>query len=228
MAPWGASVRLDDAPIWKIAVFGDPLITSGETFKSAPAALVLDPQTGLLRGAEDVGQGLTELARAGKFVEVVRDLNLLGRDAKISELVVALVRQSPDKVTPELAAESILPIFRAGIETGVREVFEVARRLPPESADHPFVAGPVRDALWLAAYGNFERPDEDMIQVLRYHIRPEMAERDATELGQAWARRHGKAPAVLMLRELKTGPRALPPEAVDQAITAVNLMRQAR
>lgn len=234
VAPWAAAVRLDDAPLWKIAVFGDPLMTSGMAFKTAAADAVLDAEKGVLKGATEVGGNLAELGRAGKYLEVVRGLTLLGRDEKVKDLIAALMRERPEQVTEEAAAEAILPMMRAG--ASAKEIFAVAAKLGPTVLKDPYVTGPVRDALWLIAAPSIERADEQTLQVLRQHVRVENAERDASELGRAWARRYSRAEALVVLKELKAGVGgvggvggvAMPAEAIDKAIASVNAVPNVR
>src|SRR5262245_54275362 len=61
-APFGAAIRLDSSPPWKINVLGDPLYTYG------PAALRVE-EAPTLEGATDVAAGLRDALTADKYEE---------------------------------------------------------------------------------------------------------------------------------------------------------------
>jgi hypothetical protein len=223
MGIWGACVRLDDSPMWKIAVFGDPLITFGHTYKLAEVAAVEKLKETTLKGLTIVGESISDEAKSGKFLGVVRDLNQLGRDDKVKTLVLALLRERPEAVTPEVAAESVLPVFRAG--GSYSEVIAVYERVSPELESNPGIGPAIRDAVWLSVFPNINKCDEKAFNLLRRAIRPDIAERDGTELGQAITRKRSKADAIAVLTLAKDETKD--PQAkigLDKAIAAVNAL----
>jgi hypothetical protein len=181
--PWGAIGRLDDSPLWKIAMFGDPLWVAGPARPLGKDAVAL-PEL------KDVTVELAAAVKAEKFADAVACLTLLGRDQDAAELVRVLLAQKPEAVTADVAAAGIMPMFRAG-GGDVTSLFAVAARLEGSRGNTPAL----RDALWLAAYPMLQSPDKvkgpAMFEVLRKHVRPERPGRDAGELARAMNRTVG-------------------------------------
>ncbi|MBL9001098.1 MAG: hypothetical protein JNK25_08175 [Phycisphaerae bacterium] len=177
-APWGTCVRTDEPKIWKIAVLGDPLYSFSPQVRRVSGALPIE-------GTTPVGADLRELLTAEKFVEGVREMTLLGRDADVARLAAALVDGKPEKMDSPLAAACILPAFRADNGPLVARLFA---RLNVDSQKDPIL----RDALWLSAYPRLEKPDDDaLLQLLKNNLRTSDLQRDAALLAASWTVRFG-------------------------------------
>lgn len=168
---FSAAVHYDNAPMWKIAVLGDPLKTLGPVGRRA--------------GAEPPGITGTDLAKRasarledGDFAGGVEDLAMLGRDADVGRLVAALVRERPEKIDARTARAAIPGALRAGRHGLVLDLFE---RLDDAGRADPTML----DMLWLAGRHLLERDDDRRaLSVMRANLRPAMRVRDATELAQ--------------------------------------------
>ncbi|MBM4107855.1 MAG: hypothetical protein FJ255_03445 [Phycisphaerae bacterium] len=194
-APWGASVRWEAGPFskpWRIAVFGDPLIT----WSKRPPAATLD-----LPGATDLGQTMRHALGEQRFAEALPLLAALGRDGDVAKLAAALLRDRPEALTPTAAAACMMPLFRVG---DVETMLKVAVRLGPDPAtvviDNPVAL----DALWHVAAPRLPTAaDHALLYLLRNNIRLEQAGRDVTPLIGAWERVFGRGSGQSMVREVR-------------------------
>lgn len=213
-APWGASVRVDNAPLWKIAVFGDPLITIGrDRPRDKDAELPLGGEGSPLK---DVADEIAPAVKERRFAAAIAALALVGRDGDAKDLAAALIKDDPKSFTPEVARVAIMPLFRGGLNHDVLGAF--ARLGDSDKGD-----GTLRDALWLAAYplltGGIE---ESELATLRDNLRAEQVERDATELGVAWGRKTSRGEAREMLQRLKDAAKdPARREALDKAMAGL-------
>lgn len=213
-APWGASVRIDSAPLWKIAVFGDPLLTIGrERPRDKDAKLALGGESEPLKNVADA---IAPAVKERRFAEAIAALTLAGRDGDAKDLAAALLKEDPKSFTPEVARVAIMPLFRGGLHHDVIAAF--ARLGDQDKAD-----GTLRDALWLAAYplltGGIE---ESELETLHDNLRTEQVERDASELGVAWARKTSRGAAREMLQRLKDAAKdPARREALDKAMAGL-------
>jgi hypothetical protein len=188
--PFGVAVRIDGAPLWRIAVMADPLYMLGEEFQRVDD-LVLD-------GASDVADGLRDLLTAGEYTKALDLLTILGRDAQAAQLAGTILKSKPEAFTPPVAAASVLALMRAGDNQGVLAAYS--------KLDAAHAADPVlRDALWLASYPLLEAPTDSLLLLLRANLRPDQIGRDATELAKAWMLKYGRERAETMLREVRSG-----------------------
>ncbi len=186
--PWGAAVRFERAPVWKIACFGDPLIVHG-----APLARVEGEAP--LENAQDLEALMRSRLRAGDFAGAVRALSMLARDEDVTRLVRALMRERPDQVTPEVA-EAALPGALIGAEPG--EFFDLYLRLDTARSHD----GARLDMLW-----NRTRPlrrvrdarTRAVVAFLRTHLREDQRVEDAADLALTIARLDGPVPALRWL-----------------------------
>lgn len=205
-AAWGAGVRLDDFRMWKIAVFGDPLITIGK-----PLRRVGDVP---LMGAVNLADQLPEILKEGRFDEAMTTLVLLGRDEDAAKLAAALLKEKPAALAGLAGKAAIPALFRAGF---TRDVAGVYAKLDSDSASSPAL----RDLLWLAAYPLLqESAERPLLETLKANLRDDNLERDATELGAAWQRVFGRQEAIAMLNEVKANQAT--PEARDAVGRAVS------
>lgn len=189
--PWAASVRFDAAPVWKLACFGDPLITLG-------AALTRLQEPPSLEGALDLESRMRDAARGERFAEALDHLSLLGRDADAARLLLALERDRPAALTPEVARAGVMSMARAAPP---EDFFRVYARLSDDDGRDPARL----DALWnlvrlrLNAAGEDDRP---MLAFLRDHLREDQRAEDARELSRAIARVEGTPAALAFLNSI--------------------------
>ncbi len=206
---WGAVARQDAGPftrLWRIAVLGDPLLVLGD-----PLARVDEPLP--LAGARDMSEDLASLLQGERFVDAVRLLEMLGRDADVRKLALALLGDAKHRPTPEVAAAAIPASARLGERDLVASLYA---RLTPELARDPVL----RDMLWLSA-GVVEgvRIDQPQLDLLRDNLRDDQIEADALALAQAWGLRTSRAQAAGLLIELKARyPREEQRQALDRAL----------
>lgn len=189
-APFGAAVRLE-GPVWKIAVAGDPLFTLGPALKRLDA----DPP---LEGMKEVGADLRALLTGEHPEEGLRELVLMGRDEDAARLACAMLERSPEKVTPAVALESVMPVFRAG---RTKQVAGLVNKLDAKGCENPLV----RDALWLSVYPMLHNPDDAtltaMFRTLRFAW--EQTTRDAADMTRGWVKVFGMESAAGMIHALR-------------------------
>ncbi len=175
-AAWGAAVRQDSGPCWKVAVFGDPLVVNCASRRATDSPLPLE-------GAKEVGAGLRDDLKAGKFEPAFRVLVLAGRDSDLAKIAGALLKNEEKRksLTPAAVELAVLPLFRAGQQEDIAGAFALL--------DKPRAQNPVlRDALWLAAYPRMAAPSEAWINALRVNLRKDQIARDATAVAAAITR----------------------------------------
>lgn len=196
--PWAAAVRYDGkAEAWKVATFGDPLITLGPAAARAEAALPLQGAVDL----EETLRGLQAKLKSGAapedYVQTIVTLTLLGRDEVAAKLAAAVLRENPHVFTAAVAAASILPLHRAHDKETLVRAYAV---LPANLASD----GPRRDALWHACYTSMGGTrDEVLLGLLRTNLRLDQIGRDAAELSRALAQVAGRDTAVNLLTDAK-------------------------
>lgn len=203
--PWGAAVRSDAGPAWRIAVLGDPLMSVGP---AAPREDVLPP----LEGTEDVGASSALAVKEERFAEALRTLTMLGRDEDAARLAAALMRDKPRAVTPEFARAAVMPLFRVGRADDLVRAFE---HMPAGDGFEPWLL----DALWLIGAPRVEgEADERLVGMLRTHIRPDQPGRDAATIAPAIALLYGRGSAAALLAEARAKSiRAPDLRALDEA-----------
>jgi hypothetical protein len=185
--PWGAATRPDDAPLWKVNVFGDPLYTLGPDL----------PRNGAAPAFPD-GEAIADRLRAAlserNIDEAARDLALLGRDADLLRLAQATLADESATVGPDLADAALHAAARAGARELVVMLFD---RLAP----HRQQDDRVREIVWLALRPALTgSPDVDTIAVLQRCAGGESLARDAEQLGRAMARSIGAKEGAAYLR----------------------------
>lgn len=177
--PWGVAVRFDDAPAWKIAVFGDPLITFGPQGPRISGGLALP---GLPpRGVAD------ELAGHLKARELARALGVLamqGRDADAVRLILATAKDQPSALSPEFGLAGIESAFAAG---DLAALLTCAEALRPIMYDHARLkregALVVKDMVWQGLGPRIMGAalSEREARVLPHFLRIETLDRDRAE-----------------------------------------------
>lgn len=168
---WAAAVRNDGAPLWRIAVMGDPLIALGPPARRTDDAAPLE-------GVEDEGETTKRAAGETDYDTLVRSLWLAGRDADAAKLAAALLAERREAVTPRFARDALFPVFRAGADSTFLDLS--ARLAPDDAAD-----GAARDALWFVGrrvipQGGAAR--DQALLLLRQHARPDQLDADNAEL----------------------------------------------
>lgn len=215
-APWGASTRVDGAPLWKIAVFGDPLLTIGRDrprAKGSTLPLESPSVAGTLRAIADE---IAPAVKERRFADALTALTLTGRDADAKDLAAAILKEDPSAFTSDVARSAVLPLFRGGLN---REVLAAFARLDDKLNQD----GTLRDALWLAAYPLMPSGIDDAgLETLRDAIRDEQPERDAAELAAAWSKKKSRGEARDMLQRLKDAAKsATRRDALERALEAL-------
>lgn len=192
-APWGAAVRQDSGPCWKVAVFGDPLVVNTSSRAAIDAVLPLE-------GAAEVGTDLRDRLKAGEYEAAFRALVLTGRDGDLAKIADAVLKDDEKRkaLTPGAAELAVLPLFRANKHDAMVSAYTLM--------DRPRAQSPaLRDALWLAAYPRMAAPSEAWMNVLRVNLRKDMIARDATSLAAAVARSKSKEAGDEFLRSVRAG-----------------------
>jgi hypothetical protein len=185
--PWGQAVRVEGAPVWRIAVFGDPLITAGPTsgLKRGEGALPLE-------GASDLDAALKSAVKEKDFASALRLMAMLGRDEDAARLVGAIMASPDAALSPEAAALAIGPAFRSG-DLGM--MIGVQQRMAGSEAKQPRAA----DLVWNMSRARMNGLENDardrVLDALRVAVRPEQVGPDGVELTR-WLRQYrGRADA---------------------------------
>lgn len=201
---WGAVVRMDSAPVWKLAVIGDPLATLGTAMGPWP------PRTGEplpLVDAADLAADAVEQEKNGHFPAAVRTLVMLGQDQEAALLAGRVLIDETEKFDADLAAAAIMPLFRTGRTAHLLRAFaglDAQRR-----AD-----GVMRDALWNAWGPELATTtDAAAVTILSENLREDQLGRDAVDLAGAIDRTRGSGAGRAFLASVRQ--RAIDPR--DQA-----------
>jgi hypothetical protein len=205
-AAWGAAVRVDPRPVWKVAVFGDPLLTAGEAPPRVEDALPLE-------GAEDLDAQRVEAVKARDFARAVELLTLLGKDEDAGRLAAAVWKDRPEAFTRELAAVAMPALVRTG---RVREAVSAFERLDSERRSEPVLL----DLLWDAARVRLltER-NADLVALLRQNRRATQPGEDAIEAAGYLAQTSGAGAAAAYLESVRDAEKnTRVRQNIDQAI----------
>ncbi|NNM25345.1 MAG: hypothetical protein HKO59_05075, partial [Phycisphaerales bacterium] len=179
--PWGAAVRLEPSPPWKLATVGDPLFTG------LPRPPRVDEPLPLV-GAEPLEATLRRELAQKSFAVVVDTLAMLGRDDEAAQLAIALLRDRPEQYTPDVARRSILPLFRSG--RGMEIPAAVERIGFSHRRDRRLL-----DAMWLFAAPRLAAFDGATLDTFARHLRPDQVAVDALDLAPVLRQRVGPAAA---------------------------------
>jgi len=192
--PWAVAPRFDNSRPWKVAVFGDPLLTiAGRPERDADATLPLEPVADLAREAADAMSDR-------RFLDAVERFAMLARDQDVATLISALLREQPGEVSAELAGAAFMAVTRAGSRNDQIALFRRVRAAGPP--DPIFV-----DALWLtqAVAVNDPKHADETIALLAQHVREGQEDGDGILLARAMARNAGPLNPVTFLRSLDPG-----------------------
>jgi len=235
--PLGMAIRHDQAPlsaVWRVGLMGDPLVNlaqlsagQGATGQGATDGARLIAGLGLAgagasAGAVASGDGLAGVLKARDFAGASRLMVLLGRDADVSRLMAALLREQPKDVTQAVAREGALACFRAGSEETFVRVAIVALGEPSAvqpgavqpgavetgavgSARVGPIDGAIADALWQVLGPRSERGvSAAQARALGANLRPWSLQRDSLEAGRAVLAHEGKDGAARVFARART------------------------
>jgi len=187
-APWAVACRSDESAPWRVAMFGDPLIVLGPAQARTDEALPLE-------GATAVEDAMRTAVRAGDMVQAVNQLVLLGRDADAARLVSRLRAEAPARMTPDLAAAALGPLFRTASH---REFQTLYPTLDTDAARDPANV----DLLWLSCRASLPH-DGAIMGLLRPHIRSGQQTADTTDLALLGTASGQREQAISMLTEYR-------------------------
>lgn len=178
--PWGAAGRIDGGDIWKLAVFGDPLLTLGPPGKRADSSAVP------LQGASDIVARLPDQLKARDFDAAMWTLAMVGRDRDAARLLAALAKDDPAACTPTVALAGLPSAFFTGdyatFVLGARKaaaVFEDDARVKSEGLAE------VRDMVWHAVSMSAGKITEGEADLLSDYLRPDLLGRDTSDATRA-------------------------------------------
>lgn len=203
--PWGAAARIDSGPAWRIAVFGDPLITWGPDAPRLEGEPPLD-------GTQDAADAVSDAVKEKRWTDALAALVIVGRDDDAAKLAAALLNDDPKSVTPEVSRAAIMPLFRTG---RIDQLVECFAYLGAGDDTDPWL----RDALWLVGAPRLAgTPDQKLLGALRTHLRRDQPGQDASTLAPFVASLYGRDSAASMLREAREkSARAPDRQALDDA-----------
>lgn len=176
--PFGAAVRHDDSPPWKLSVHGDPLITfgpQGPRKESLPLPIT---------NTSDVAAQLPALLKDRDFERALWTLALTGRDRNAARLLAAIAKDDPDRFTPAVALAGISSAYAVG---DYQTFLTAAEKIAPLMRDKDRLdrdgLAEVRDMVWQAINPGAARPDARETDLLQSFMRPEVMDRDRAESG---------------------------------------------
>lgn len=190
-APLGAAARIDDAPVWRVAVLGDPLVMSSAV-NSAVARGISEkplPVTGPV-----VADQLKNALALKDFAAAIGSLATLGRDADVCKLTDALLRESPDQLTPAAACAAIPSAHRRGETELLVKLFK-AGRAELATGPHSAFKEALKDTLWHTMLPRRSSLTDDEVTLLKQFIRSDTFVRDVSDVAASLASRRGKAAA---------------------------------
>lgn len=194
--PWSSATRYDgDQPPWKLACFGDPLLTLAD---APPRLGVTDDDS--LPGTELAGE-IQPALDAGEHERAARAMLIAGEDGRLVEHAKTLLSENRAAFTPAFGELCALAAFRendAGVLAAALSVTPTAR------AEHLGIL----DAAWQSAFTRLRRThDRAMVEVLATRLRPATRVRDARELADAVERHEGRrAKSKLIAKMISAAP----------------------
>lgn len=186
--PLAAAVRPDDAgALWKIAVFGDPLLVFARPRRRSAEPI---PFTTILMRAQVAAATGREA-----FDEVVSAFVMQGDDGRAVEFADAVLTDRPEVFDADMAEAVALAAFR---EANTRVLAAAVSAMGPARAE---VTG-AADALWLHAEPLMQGAvGGELADVLRANLRDGTVVRDALKLAGAMRYAGDDADANAMLAE---------------------------
>ncbi|MBC7834686.1 MAG: hypothetical protein H7Y88_06240, partial [Phycisphaerales bacterium] len=210
-APWGVVGRHDGGSPWKVAVFGDPLMTMGPAEHRAEGAVPLE-------GATPLRPLLAGALKALDFADAARMLSMLGDDANAARLAAVLARE--DGAGLRAAAASLaMSSFFAGDTGAFVPAATAALDDPAQAAAHPMI----KDAAWHVLWPNVRTLRRPELELLRRCVRADQVARDTGELGAAIEMAEGAGAGRAFIQQSRAGvgdeqSRALMDEAFEQTL----------
>ena len=189
---FAAAVRFDDAPVWKLAVLGDPLITFGP-----PGQRLESSETGLSGELSSLDDALQGSLGERDIASAVRTLTLLGRDHDAARLALAVIDNPDMPLTTELAARCIPALFR---DRKFEEVLVAYAALNDSQRQNTTLG----DCFWFSGrflLGSSAEPDRAE-RMMRLYQRPDARLNDAEEIAMRIKRR-STAEAVLFMESFR-------------------------
>ncbi|MDQ7013235.1 MAG: hypothetical protein Q9O74_04980, partial [Planctomycetota bacterium] len=117
---FGAVGRLDDAPVWRISVLGDPLYSIRPESPVAETELPLEDTVYL----NDL---FRQAATDQRYADLFATLSLAGRDSDAARLFEAMLRDQPASLDAEVARAALFVLFRTGHDDEFLRAFSVLR-----------------------------------------------------------------------------------------------------
>lgn len=175
---FGAVGRLDDSPVWRIAVLGDPLYSVRPESPVAETDLPLE-------GAAYLDDLVKQAATDQRYADLFSTLSMAGRDSDAARLFEAMLRDQPESLDADVARAALFVLFRTGRDDEFLRAFAV---LKPEAAADTNAT----DALWhvgrrvVRERGTYA---EAALTLMSAHVRDGQEDADAAELRQLGAGR---------------------------------------
>ncbi|CAN5817221.1 hypothetical protein BH11PLA1_BH11PLA1_17440 [soil metagenome] len=194
--PLGAAARVDDFPMWRITVLGDPLVTFG------PGRVPrLKAGVELVLKGEDVMAGVAGALKAKDAAALLRLLPVVGRDADAARLAGALAREDAKKIPEDAAPALVGCAFRAGDVEALCALYPlVAGRVTAERLDD------LPDMLWQMLYARRGMLTDAQVELLGANLRRgDTYVRDAGDVASILAARKGKGAASAYLVGVRSG-----------------------
>ncbi len=186
---FGVAVRYDNGKVWKIAVLGDPLITTGVA--GARLGITIDNKDFV-----DLKERVSERVKEQDFEGAISDLVMLGRDHDAARLAKALMADRPEVFTGRCALAAIPALFR---DWNSEEVVSAFERLEPEDR----LSLRMQDFLWFSSRALLARKQDYRVEaLLRANLRAGQELGDAEELAR-FIRRRSVPDAVAVLESLR-------------------------
>jgi hypothetical protein len=174
---FASAVRFDDAPVWKLAVLGDPLITLGPAGQRPEDPDNQPADLGLAGVQSDLDNELKSALGERDFSAAARALTMLGRDRDAARLASAILDDPDATITPEHAAASIPALFR---DRRFEQVLTAYANLTEEQRQDPMLG----DCFWFSArfLANSSGDRERAQRLMRTYQRPDSRLADAEEI----------------------------------------------
>lgn len=194
---FAAAVRFDDAPVWKLAVLGDPLITFGPPGQRVEAAENQPIELGIRGTQIDLEDTLKQALSDRDFALAARTLTILGRDHDAARLAAAILDNPETIIDPDHAAASIPALFR---DRRFEQVLTAYANLNDEHRESTLLG----DCFWFSArfLANSSGAREQAERLMRTYQRPDSRLADAEEVAMR-IRRSSVTEAVMFLETFR-------------------------
>lgn len=205
--PWAHAPRYDRSQPWKIALFGDALLTLGSPLERSQGKPALE-------FLSSVSEQASRAVADADYQTAIALFSMLARDADASRLTLALMKEKPDAFTPAVASAGFFAVFREGTP---RDLILLLQRMTEEDARDPAVV----DALWLRLRPLLTDANPETagaaIAVLSSRLRASQPDFDAIEIARAMRAHPAGYNAVAFLQRIRCdNPRQQ--QAIDREI----------